>query len=67
MKNKTSIINLSTRINQINNQSLISKKVDVNRLLSKIRHNEKKKKTESIIFFSLLGSVVISLGIISTF
>ena len=52
--------------NQINIEASSSKKVEINKLLYKLRLEEKKQKKENIVFFSLVGSVVISLGIIAS-
>lgn len=52
--------------NQINIEATSPEKVDINKLLYKLRAEEKKQKKENIVFFSLVGSVVISLGIIAS-
>ena len=52
--------------NQINIEATSPEKVDINKLLYKLRVEEKKQKKENIVFFSLVGSVVISLGIIAS-
>ena len=40
--------------------------VDINILLNRVRASERKKKFNTIIFFSLLSFVVFSLGFITT-
>lgn len=40
--------------------------VDINILLNRVRASERKKKFNTIIFFSLLSFVVFSLGLITT-
>tara|TARA_B100000941_G_C28292270_1_gene442130 strand:- start:397 stop:606 length:210 start_codon:yes stop_codon:yes gene_type:complete len=41
--------------------------VDINILLNRVRASEKKQKLNTIIVFSLIGLLIISLGLISTF
>ena len=41
--------------------------VDINILLNRVRASEKKQKLNTIIIFSLIGFLIISLGLISTF
>ena len=41
--------------------------VDINILLNRVRDSEKKQKLNTIIVFSLIGFLIISLGLISTF
>ncbi|MAV62062.1 MAG: hypothetical protein CMI80_01085 [Candidatus Pelagibacter sp.] len=43
-----------------------SGRVDINLLMNKVRNEEKKQKKESIVFFGLLGSVVVVTGIIAS-
>jgi hypothetical protein len=49
------------------NQTSIPHKVDINILLSNVRKKEKAKKKESVVFLSLIGSVVVISGIIASF
>ena len=42
----------------------ISKRVDINTLLNKVRANQKKEKLESTIFFSLVAAIIVVTGII---
>ena len=44
-----------------------SKKVDINNLLSKIRQEKNKQKTENLIFIVLICGVVTVTGIIASF
>ena len=44
-----------------------SKKVDINNLLSKIRQEKNKQKTENLIFIGLICGVVTVTGIIASF
>ena len=43
-----------------------SVKVNINKLMSKVRADYKKKKKENLVFFGLIGSVVVLTGIISS-
>tara|TARA_B100000886_G_C20318312_1_gene446962 strand:+ start:436 stop:645 length:210 start_codon:yes stop_codon:yes gene_type:complete len=56
--------------NEIKNQTFkLSEKntVDINILLNRVRASEKKQKFNTIITFSLIGFIILSLGLISTF
>ena len=44
-----------------------SNRVNINHLMSKVRDEEKKQRKENLIFFSLIGSVIIITGIIASF
>ena len=46
------------------NENFISKKVDINILLNKVRSEKKKEKFENIIFVCLVASVIVVTGII---
>ncbi len=48
------------------NKKKISKRVDINVLMSKIRNEKKKQKKENLVFFGLLSSVIIVTGIIAS-
>jgi tRNA (Thr-GGU) A37 N-methylase len=41
-------------------------KVDINLLMSRVRDEEKKKKTENFFILSLVGSVLLATGIIAS-
>ena len=41
--------------------------VDINILLNRVRASEKKQKFNTIIIFSLIGFLILSLGLVSTF
>ena len=45
-------------------ENFISKKVDINVLLNKVRTEKKKEKFENIIFVCLVASVIVVTGII---
>ena len=46
------------------NENFISKKVDINVLLNKVRSEKKKEKFENIIFVCLVATVIVVTGII---
>jgi len=51
------------------NQNISKKKtiiVDINSLLIKLREKEKSKRQENSLFFGVLGSIIITIGIIAT-
>ena len=39
-------------------------RVDINHLLHRVRQNQKKANKESLIFFSLIGSLILIVGVI---
>ena len=41
-------------------------RVDINDLLSRVRDDEKKRKKENLVFFSLIASVIAVTGIIAS-
>ena len=43
-----------------------SGRVNINNLMSKVRADHKKQKKENLVFFGLIGSVVVLTGIISS-
>ena len=45
----------------------ISNRVNINHLMSKVRDEEKKQRKENLIFFGLIGVVIIITGIIASF
>jgi uncharacterized protein (DUF39 family) len=45
----------------------VSNRVNINHLMSKVRDEEKKQRKENLIFFGLIGSVIIITGIIASF
>ena len=49
----------------INNRSSHSR-VDINDLISRVRHDEKKQKKENLVFFGLVASVIVITGIIAS-
>ena len=59
------IINNDTNTSTNRKKAINSKKkVDINILLNKVRADEKKEKLENILFFSLVGAVIVVTGII---
>ena len=56
--------NIRMKINE--SQTQTSTKVNINNLMSKVRADHKKKKKENLVFFGLIGSVVVLTGIISS-
>ena len=46
--------------------SSVSKKVDINVLLNRVRQEKLKQKKESLIFFSLVGLVIAGTGLIAS-
>ena len=43
-----------------------SARVNINNLMSKVRADHKKQKKENLVFFGLIGSVVVITGIIAS-
>ena len=48
------------------NKEKISKRVDINVLMAKVRNEKKKQSKENLVFFGLISSVVIIVGIIAS-
>ena len=48
------------------NPSKISKRVDINKLLSRVRSEERKQKKENLVFFGVISSVIVATGIIAS-
>ena len=48
------------------NPSKISKRVDINKLLSRVRAEERKQKKENLVFFGVISSVIVATGIIAS-
>ena len=46
--------------------SQISKRVDINKLLSRVRSEERKQKKENLVFFGVISSVIVATGIIAS-
>ena len=44
----------------------IPNRVDINKLLSRVRLEERKQKKENLVFFGLISSVVVITGIIAS-
>ena len=47
-------------------QTKSSGRVNINNLMSKVRADYKKKRKENLVFFGLIGSVVVITGIIAS-
>ena len=47
--------------------SKITKRVDINKLLSRVRSEERKQKKENLVFFGVISSVIVATGIIASF
>ena len=56
--------NLGMKVNKFRTEN--SRRVDINNLMSKVRADYKKKKKENLVFFGLLGSVIVVTGIIAS-
>ena len=48
------------------NKEKISKRVDINVLMAKVRNEKKKQSKENLVFFGLISSVIIVTGIIAS-
>ena len=46
--------------------SKITKIVDINKLLSRVRSEERKQKKENLVFFGVISSVIVATGIIAS-
>ena len=46
--------------------SKIAKRVDINKLLSRVRSEERKQKKENLVFFGVISSVIVVTGIIAS-
>ena len=56
--------NVEMKVNA--SQTKSSARVNINNLMSKVRADHKKQKKENLVFFGLIGSVVVLTGIISS-
>ena len=56
--------NVEMKVNASRTKS--SARVNINNLMSKVRAAHKKQKKENLVFFGLIGSVVIITGIIAS-
>ena len=56
--------NVGMKVNASRTKS--SARVNINNLMSKVRADYKKKKKENLVFFGLLGSVIVVTGIIAS-
>ena len=46
--------------------SKITKRVDINKLLSRVRSEERKQKKENLVFFGVISSIIVATGIIAS-
>ena len=56
--------NIRMKVNESRTKS--SARVNINYLMSKVRAGHKKQRKENLVFFGLIGSVVVLTGIISS-
>ena len=56
--------NAKMKVNEYSTKN--STRVNINNLMSKVRADHKKQKKENLVFFGLIGSVVVLTGIISS-
>ena len=56
--------NVGMKVNASRTKS--SARVNINNLMSKVRAEHKKKEKENLVFFGLIGSVVVITGIIAS-
>ena len=62
---------MSTEVHSLENQTEPSKanrqqKVDINILLNRVRHEQKRERKENLLFLGLIGSVIVVTGIIAS-
>ena len=62
---------MSTEVDSIKNHTEPQKinqqqKVDINILLNKVRHEKKKERKENLLFFGLIGSVIVVTGVLAS-
>ena len=55
---------LGMKVNE--SQTKNSERVNINNLMSKVREDYKKQKNENLVFYGLIGSVVVITGIIAS-
>ena len=56
--------NVGMKVNESRAKS--SGRVNINNLMSKVRADQKKQRKENLVFFGLIGSVVVITGIIAS-
>ena len=56
--------NVGMKVNESRTES--SGRVNINNLMSKVRADHKKQKTENLVFVGLIGSIVVITGIIAS-
>ncbi len=47
-------------------QKKMPNRVDINKLMSRVRDEEKKQKKENLVFFGVISSVIVATGIIAS-
>ena len=62
---------MSTEVDSLKNHTEPQKinqqqKVDINILLNKVRHEKKKERKENLLFFGLIGSVIVVTGVLAS-
>ena len=58
--------NIDTASKSPSSTPKISKRVDINNLMSKVRSEERKQKKENLVFFGVISSVIVATGIIAS-
>ena len=56
--------NVEMKVNEYRTKSSV--RVNINNLMSKVRADHKKQRKENLVFFGLIGSVVVITGIIAS-
>jgi len=62
IKNENTKINVSIKDSELNKTN----RVDINKLLSNLRHKEKKEHKDNILLFGVVGAAVLVTGIIAS-
>ena len=57
---------ISVNLHRVRKNDSSHTRVDINDLLSRVRDDEKKRKKENLVFFSLIASVIAVTGIIAS-
>ena len=55
-----------THLKTVKTQKKIHHRVDINVLMAKVRNEKKKQNKENLVFFGLISSVVIIVGVIAS-
>jgi len=62
-------INIKTSkliFNKSSNDNSSNRRVDINKLLARARHDERKQKKENLVFFGAIASIIAITGIIAS-